>query len=248
MEPTQADLQKAANILAHVKKMHKAHDDFHAAQASFHDGLCKLHKGTADYHDKMAKLHKARGVEASDHFATLHKMLGSEEASSFGAEGPKTIDITALGTENALKVEKVATPDFEGMFAKMEASIVEKVTKMVPKTDDIISTVMGAMLGEEGVRKALSVAKENVTAAVGIGDRTTAPAIKADLKLGHIPVAKADDASTGATNVVKAEPVDMKKIEKGDVEEALKFMKDVKVTNEVPATLSEMFGNLSRGR
>ena len=249
-DTTQAGLQKAANLVAHVQKMTKAHDDFHAAQASFHDGLSKLHKGTADYHDKMAKLHKARHAEATDHLTTLKKMLGSEEADSFGANAPKSVDIMSMGTASEIKAEKSEPLDMAALVSQITEGVVTKVTALIPKTDDILQTVLGCMLGEEGVQKALGAAKEPAATA-GVGDRNQTQVIKTDLRLGHIPINKAEDTSTGAgagASAVVDPAVDMKKVEQGDVSEALRFMKGVKVTGEIPSTLSAQFGSITGAR
>ena len=248
-DTTQADLnKKAANLVAHVQKMTKAHDDFHAAQASFHDGLSKLHKGTADYHEKMSKLHKARHAEATDHLTTLKKLLGSEEADSFGANAPKSVDIMSMGTEGAYKA--AAPVDMASLVVQITEGVVAKVTALIPKTDDILQTVLGCMLGEEGVEKALGTAN-GPAATAGVGDRNQTQVIKTDLRLGQIPINKAEDTSTGAgagASAVVDPAVDMKKVEQGDVSEALRFMKGVKVTGEIPSTLSAQFGSITGAR
>jgi hypothetical protein len=255
MSEGKADLEKAANVLAHVKKMHKAHNDFHQMQSDLHEGLGKLHKGAAMHHEKISKLHKARHVEATDHFQALHKMLGSEEAGKFGDADMKSIDLLSAGTEGAMKVEKTEVvkatvtemPDFADLINKAVGSAMEKVIPTI--VDKTTYAVMSGLLGEEGTRKALDVAKENVVAAKvdGIGDRNDASPMKKGLQLGIITT-KATDTSTGNEPIPEPVNVDMEKVKAGDVNELIKFMKDVKVTDSVPNTLHQVLGALGKGR
>ena len=253
MEPTQADLQKAANMFAHVAKMKKAHDDFNTAQSTFHDGMEKLLSGAAAHHAKMAKLHKARHAEATDHFSSLNKILGAEEGGGKAAEEPKPISITSAGTESAIKLDK---PDLENMLAKFTDNVVEKVKAMIPSEDSMVKTVLTALMGgPNGAKEAVTAANENPVPAAGIGDRSSnVQPIKKGLRLGIIP--KAADTAAGPVAAeppaVEASPEKtaeiMKKINNGDALAALEFMKGAQMTHEVPATLSEQFKTLSGGR
>src|SRR5205807_41046 len=81
--------------------------------------------------------------------------------------------------------------------------------------------------------------KKTKKVAAGLGDRNQLPTIVAGAGpvVKVMPVTKTQDTPNSGLVAAQTEKVDVGRALSGDREEALKFMKSVKVTDAVPATV-----------
>ncbi len=257
-----AELAKAAQTVAGIAhKIHKAAQEHCDDMKAAHMEHCnKMHKAHADHMG-----------EVQGHVASIHKILGVEEANNMGDGEPKPANVgksaepsaseefvyefvgkTSDGVEVFKRTKKepvapaaaaatvtVVADVKKNRYADMtDADIDADLDKRVSSAIDEIVKALAPEVEAEGQRKQVEK---------GIGDRTQIPVVlqNAGPTVRVMPVTKAEDGGGNAdpnAQPAATEKIDMSKVQRGDREEQLKFMRSAK-PSEVPATV---VGSLTR--
>jgi hypothetical protein len=226
-------LAKAITAMGQQEELTAAAVKKGAGTMNNENALAKAHKSVVEQLGTMKKALSDHATAMLGHVDSIHKTVSGDF--DVQGSGPDPIDPQVQGTPNTLKaveavVQKTADQPVEPTFTKAEVEALVKKT-----AEDTVLAMVKALAADDD---SAPVSK----AAFGIGDRSqmgngAGPVIRT------MPVTKTQDGANGQAAPVAEEvtPADVTRGLSGDVSAALKFMKGVQSTDQVPVTVGSAF-------